>query len=397
MSESPSLDTKKSRGLVLVVDDEPAICRLFSRVLGTAGYEAVTAQGGAEATKAVANTRFDAIVSDISMPGMDGLQLLRTVRGTDFDVPVILITGDPTLDTAIRAVEYGALRYLSKPIEPAALVEVVEQACRLSRLARIKREAMALFHPDASQAADVAGLENSFESALKSLWLACQPIVCWSSRNIFAYEALLRSKEPALPHPPAVIDAATRLERLNDLGRTVRNRAADLLPSLPAPCHLFVNLHPLDLSDDHLYHPDAPLSKVASRVVLEITERARLDGIRDLKERIDALRTMGFRIAVDDLGAGYAGLSSFAQLSPEVVKVDMSLVRDVHLSETKSRLIRSLCALSEEMRVLLIAEGVETAQERDCLLSIGCDLLQGYFFARPERPFTAITPQAMIP
>src|SRR5207249_3254913 len=97
------------------------------------------------------------------------------------------------------------------------------------------------------------------------------------------------------------------------------------------------------------------------------------------------------RIAVDDLGAGYAGLSSFAQLEPEVVKLDMTLVRDAPGSLTKQRLIRSMVTLCDEMGLTVVAEGVETAAERDVLVALGCHLLQGYLLGRPGRPFPEVT------
>ena len=138
--------------------------------------------------------------------------------------------------------------------------------------------------------------------------------------------------------------------------------------------------------DDDLYSPDAALSQVASRVVLEITERAALDHVSDVRTRIASLRALGFRIAIDDLGAGYAGLSSFAQLEPEVVKIDMSLVRDIHLHATKRKLVRSLTSLCADLGLTLVTEGIECAAERDTLVDMGCELLQGYLFARPSHP-----------
>ena len=129
------------------------------------------------------------------------------------------------------------------------------------------------------------------------------------------------------------------------------------------------------------------MSAFASRVVLEITERAALDQIKDLMTRMAQLRTMGYRIAVDDLGAGYAGLTSFAQLEPEVVKVDMSLVRGVDSSPTKQKLLGSIIGLCRDLQIQIIAEGIETEPERDTLVRLGGDLCQGYLFARPGKPF----------
>jgi EAL domain-containing protein (putative c-di-GMP-specific phosphodiesterase class I) len=154
---------------------------------------------------------------------------------------------------------------------------------------------------------------------------------------------------------------------------------------------VFVNVHGHDLIDDHLYSATAPLSLIAKRVVLEITERASLDGTPDLMSRISRLRKLGFRIAIDDLGAGYSGLTSFAQLQPEIVKIDMSLVRNVDREPTKERLVRSLAELGRDMNIVVVCEGVETAEERDTLLALGCDIFQGYFFARPAKPFPTAT------
>src|SRR5262249_26743739 len=194
----------------------------------------------------------------------------------------------------------------------------------------------------------------------------------WSRRKVFGYEALVRSAEPSLPHPGALFDAAERLGQVEALGRVIREIVPAPLPRAPEDALLFVNLHTRDLNDEHLFSPDSPLAKVASRVVLEITERASLHQVDDVHARVRQLRKMGFRIAIDDIGAGYAGLTSFAMLEPEVVKLDMALVRDVHKTGTKQKLVRSLVHLCRDLNILLIAEGVENAEERDALLSLGC-------------------------
>jgi EAL domain-containing protein (putative c-di-GMP-specific phosphodiesterase class I) len=113
--------------------------------------------------------------------------------------------------------------------------------------------------------------------------------------------------------------------------------------------------------------------------------------VTDLPSKVEQLREMGFRIAIDDLGAGYAGLTSFAMLEPEFVKLDMSLVRDIHKNDTKRRLVSSMTSLCKEMGMIVVAEGVETSEERAALVDIGCDLLQGYLLARPGKAFPDFT------
>jgi len=151
-----------------------------------------------------------------------------------------------------------------------------------------------------------------------------------------------------------------------------------------------VNLHPADLADPELYLADAPLARFASRIVLEITERASLEAVPDVSARMAELRTRGYRIAVDDLGAGYAGLNYFASLRPDIVKIDMSLTRGVDVDPVRAKVVQSLVNLSHELGMLVVAEGVETVGERDTLVAMGCNYLQGYLLARPAAPFVAI-------
>ena len=360
-------------------------------MLAAAGFEVTVANSGTEAIGEVEQRSFDVILSDIQMPGTSGVELLRMVRGRDLDVPVLLMTGDPTLETAMQAVSLGAMQYLVKPTPKAELLRGVEQASRLHRMARMKREALELLGEANTLAGDRAGLEVSFDRALDSMWMAFQPIVEPVSKKVFGYEALMRTKEASLPHPGAVLEAAERLDRLTDLGRRVRQLSAEAFAEVPSDTALlFVNLHTRDLLDPMLYDANAPLTKIAHRVALEITERAALDDVKDVQSRVAMLRERGFRIVIDDLGAGYAGLSSFVALQPEIVKLDMSLIRNIHQSDVRRRLVASMTSLCTEMSMRVVAEGIEVVEERDVVGGCGCSLLQGYFFAKPGRGFPSV-------
>src|SRR6185369_7106530 len=104
---SPTL----SRGTVLLVDDDPMVARGYKRVLAAADFDVHIVTSGADAIAQVKAHDFDVIVSDIMMPGMTGLQLLRAIREHDLDLPVVLMTGAPNVDGAVRALEYGAFNY----------------------------------------------------------------------------------------------------------------------------------------------------------------------------------------------------------------------------------------------------------------------------------------------
>jgi len=370
-------------GRVLVVEDDPVLARSFAKVLTRAGYDTRVCQDSRDALALLQNESFEAIVSDITMPNLNGIDLLKAVRRTSRDLPVLLVTGDPNLQTAIEALDYGAFKYLLKPVSPDQLSRSVRRAVRVYRLASLKRTALSMLGTGVGEGSDRAGLEASLQRALESLWPAFQPIVAVCDRSLFGYEALLRSEEPSLPNPGAVLDAAERLDQLDRIGRTMRARATLPIPD-SADYRLFLNLHPRDLMDPMLLDPNSSHVKMADRIVLEVTERVSLDCIADVRRRVQALREAGFRIAVDDLGAGYAGLSSFVQLEPDLVKLDMSLTRGVDSSTTKQRLVRSMTQVCRDMGLLIVAEGVETVEERDTLAELGCDLLQGFLFGYPD-------------
>ncbi len=379
-----SLTPPRHGGTVLVAEDDEALLYMQVQFMRAEGYQVVEAANGEIASKILDSNDIDVLVSDIQMPIMDGLELLRIASERHPDVPVILATAQPSLVSAVQAVERGAFCYLSKPFSIRELARRMSQAMQLRQLARIKRKALALSGLPGGLTDDPEGLLTSFEEVLRNLGIAYQPIAKAENGALFGHEALLRSGSSALPHPGALLQAAERLERTAELGRAIRARAAaPLLDDAHAGGTLFVNLHPRDLADERLYGRDEPLSRMADRVVLEISERASLDGLGDVPSRIARLRELGFRIAVDDLGAGYAGLSSFVALEPDIVKLDMSLVRDVDREPLRREVVRSLTNLCHKMGIQVVAEGIETEAERRTVTELGCDLLQGFLLGRP--------------
>ncbi|MGE5182430.1 MAG: EAL domain-containing protein [Acidobacteriota bacterium] len=235
---------------------------------------------------------------------------------------------------------------------------------------------------------ELVELEDKLDRCLAALTMHFQPIVHASTRVRFGYEALLRSSDRSLPHPGAILDAAERLERVPALGRAVRAQVGKVFAAAPDERGVvFVNLHLLDLFDKQLVSPFSPLSKIASRVVLEITERTKLEGEDDVRYRVAELRELGFRVAIDDLGGGHARMGTFTPLDTDFVKLDMSLVRDIDKHAMKQRLVRSISELCRDQGTKIIGEGVETEAEAKVLVDLGCEYLQGYAIARPAAPF----------
>jgi EAL domain-containing protein (putative c-di-GMP-specific phosphodiesterase class I) len=376
---------------VLLVEDDPIVRVAYTKVLRTSGLDLETASDGLEALEKVRGGAYDAVVSDINMPRLSGIEFLRALRELSLDVPVVLVTGGPALETAVRAVEYGAYRYLMKPVDIEALRDTVRGAAEAGEAARKRRASRAggaVIPLPLRPGDEERALAGQLDETLERLWIGYQPIVEVrpAPPHLFGYEALVRSDGP-LGLPGDILAAAERLGRMAELGRAIRRGVATSAAASPPGLRLFVNLHARDLQDPELYDRAAPLSTVADRVVLEITERTALEEVTEIGARVGQLRDMGYRLAVDDLGAGYAGLSSFASIEPDVVKLDMSLVRGVDVSPLKQSVVRSVLRLAEELGIQVISEGIELTSELDTLAALGCRLFQGYLFGKPERGF----------
>jgi EAL domain-containing protein (putative c-di-GMP-specific phosphodiesterase class I)/CheY-like chemotaxis protein len=377
----------------LVVDDGLEVRAFAARALTRSGSRVESVTGAAAGLARVKDGHeLDVIVLHAVALDPLGLGFLKELRGLELDLPLIVVARVEGHEMPRTGLERGVYQSLGRPLDADALQDAVAYAGALHHLALLKRRALELTEPPGMIVSDGAGLDARFERALDKLWVAFQPIVRWADRGIFGYEALVRSDEPALGTPMRLLDAAERLGRVADVGRAVRRAVAERAPQVPAEAMLFVNLHPTDLADPALYDQSEPLSGSAGAVVLELSERALLPELGAVRERVERLRGLGYRIGVDDLGAGYGGISSLGQLEPDAVKLDALLVRGIDSSSRKGSIVRAMLDVCQrELGAYVICEGVETEAERDTLTSLGAELFQGYLFAKPAPLFRGVS------
>jgi diguanylate cyclase (GGDEF)-like protein len=245
--------------------------------------------------------------------------------------------------------------------------------------------------------ASAEGLEQ-VEALLRSMEertfkFAYQPIVDVEKWVPFGYEALARPMHARLPNPKVLFDTAESSGQIRALGRVLRDLCVAPLGELDESCALFVNLHPHELHDPRLLDSDNPMCKQARRVILEITESAELGDVGRTREVIGRLRAQGFRIAVDDLGAGYSGLNSLSLLEPDYVKLDIEMVRALRASDRMRRLVEHILDFAHGEGMKVVAEGIESQEEMTVVRSLGVTLMQGYYFARPAPPFVTLPPK----
>ncbi|WP_277963784.1 EAL domain-containing protein [Pseudomonas sp. RIT-To-2] len=234
-----------------------------------------------------------------------------------------------------------------------------------------------------AQCRNLEGLDFQFT-------MAFQPILDVSTGKLYAYEALVRG--------PNGESAASVLGKVNDGNRyrfdqACRVKAIELaaglgLVSIP-DCKLSINFLP-----NAVYRAETCIratleaAKASSfpldRLMFEVTEGERVEDPEHLKSIFKAYERQGFTTAIDDFGSGYSGLNLLATFQPQVLKLDMALTRSIDSDPVREAIVAGIVLVAQRLGITLLAEGVETAGERDALLGLGIRLMQGYLFARPQ-------------
>jgi EAL domain-containing protein (putative c-di-GMP-specific phosphodiesterase class I)/ActR/RegA family two-component response regulator len=372
---------------VLIIDDEPAVLRVIGLLLERNGFAVASASNARDGLSLLAEKGFDVVLSDIIMPELSGLDFLRELRQHDLDVPVILMTAGATLDSALDAIEYGASQYLLKPVEPDALITSVGRAAALGELARMKRTALAVQAGKAIPYGDRQTLEAVLTRTFATIRAEFQPVVSLKRKSVLGYEALMRCDETLFASYGALLIAAERIGWRTALSKTIYQRIAQDCSDMPEGALLFVNIHPLDAQESLLTGSGAPLEPIAPSVVLDVRESVAGEQLTALAAALPRLRGAGFRIAIDNVGTGTTGLDIVGRLAPDFAKLDRSAYAGIEKDATRQRTVRAIYAMFASLDVPLIAEGVESAAERDALLAAGADLAQGNLFGAPSKRF----------
>ncbi|MCK2149188.1 sensor domain-containing phosphodiesterase [Marinobacter alexandrii] len=220
-----------------------------------------------------------------------------------------------------------------------------------------------------------------------------QPIWSVASASIAGYEALARFKTEPYRTPDVWFGEAAEVGQREILESMAIKLALDQLSRLPEPCFLSVNASPeLILSGE----AERLINRFAAhRIILEITEHSRIVNYSELREAAHNLRQMGVRLAIDDAGAGYATFQHVLELDVDVIKLDLTLIRDIHIDEKKQALAAALVSYARRARAKVVAEGVETQEEFNMLRELNVDKIQGYLIGKPAPLSTALEGQML--
>jgi EAL domain-containing protein (putative c-di-GMP-specific phosphodiesterase class I) len=234
---------------------------------------------------------------------------------------------------------------------------------------------------DRERARKVDDLRRSLRERL--VYVDYHPIVEAESQRIIGFEALARGELRSLRSPEVMFDVAADADLIWDLSRLCRTRAVEEMATRLAPDQLlFLNVDPHDFADPAFSEMELAVDD-PRRVVMEITERTAIKDYPKFRERLRAFRERGFRLAVDDAGSGYAGLGSIANLEPDFIKLDMSLINCIDTNFIKQNLVETMVRFANEQGAKVIAEGVERAEEFETVRRLGVHLVQGFYLHRP--------------
>jgi EAL domain-containing protein (putative c-di-GMP-specific phosphodiesterase class I) len=216
-----------------------------------------------------------------------------------------------------------------------------------------------------------------------ALYIDYHPIVITDTQEIFGYEALARGKMRSMRRPEVMFEVAAQSDMIWELSRLCRNTAIlGMKDRLAKGQLLFINVDPHDFADPAFTEMDLDVPD-PSRVVLEITERTAIKDYPKFRGRLKDFRDRGYRFAVDDAGSGYAGLGSIANLEPDFIKLDISLINCIDENFIKQNLVETMVRFANDQNAKVIAEGVERAEEYETVKQLGVHLVQGFFLHPP--------------
>lgn len=222
-----------------------------------------------------------------------------------------------------------------------------------------------------------------------------QPIVhAHDVTSVYAYECLLRgvAADGSLVNPKMMFDIANSAKLTYQLDRAARLAAIRTIIEQTITSNVFINFNPTSVYDPHtcLRHTFAAIEHAhinPQQIVFEVTESEYISDLPHLLNIITHYRSEGFRVALDDLGAGYGSLGLLAELKPDIVKLDRRLISNIDKDEFQQGILQSLLSMAQRLGIETVAEGIERPEERDWLIEQGATYLQGYLFGRPqERP-----------
>jgi EAL domain-containing protein (putative c-di-GMP-specific phosphodiesterase class I)/CheY-like chemotaxis protein len=398
-STSTATHRLPARPIRVVIAEDDATMRTALGALLARDPALTVLASGADADEAIdlcARHQPDVCLVDVTMPAGGGPRATRVIRERCPSTEVLALSGHEDRETVVEMLRAGACGYLVKGNDPDEVLAAVRGAARGQRpLSPVAADNVVDELADHLAREDEALLgrretEHRLERVLSNglLGIALQPIVELDSREAVAFEALARFSAEPVRSPALWFAEAADAGRLSELELAAVRAAFGRLPALPDGTQLSVNVSPSTAASD-AFRRLLPSDASSERIIVEITEHAPIDDYEGFAPRIERLRRRGVRLAVDDAGAGFASLRHILQLSPDIIKTDMTLTRRIETDRAERALTRALISFAAEMGATIVAEGIESEAEVRTLRDLGVTYGQGFHLGRPSAAVTA--------
>ena len=376
---------------VLIADDDANVLRAVADVIAAAGGMIVvaTARDADEAIAAARRETPDVAILDVKMPAGGGPRAAAEIAEHVPGTRVVAHSAHDDRDAIASMLRAGALGYVVKGSPIGELIEVIERAARgVASLSgdvatTVVGELTERYRADEGRARDLESKESAVRAALEpgAILPFFQPIVDLETGHPIGYEALARFQlEPRQP-PDAWFAAAAEVGLLEDLEFAALRPAIARFGDLPRGSYLSLNLSPAGCFSERLLPTLLPAP--GEWTVLEVTEHAAVPDYDTLRAALATVRGRGTRLAIDDAGAGFASLRHILQLEPDIIKLDISITRDINTNRARRAMGAALVSFAREMGISILAEGIETSAELEELRRLGVRLGQGYYLGRP--------------
>jgi EAL domain-containing protein (putative c-di-GMP-specific phosphodiesterase class I)/ActR/RegA family two-component response regulator len=374
---------------VLIADDDAQVREILAALIDSEpSLELTDAVGDAEqAIMASARRPPTVAVLDVRMPG-GGEMAARGIKRVSPETRVLALTASDDRATVLGMLAAGADGYLVKGVSVDTIVAAIVAAAAgqgsLSAevTSEVIQELSERLQTHWRSEEHSRSREERVRQALEHgvLSMVFQPI-CTLAGGMVGAEALARFDcEPRQGPDRWFAEAGSAGLRL-ELELAAAGMALDALPALPDALDLAINVSPATLASTAFL---ALLEQSdGARVVVEITEHAPIDDYETLRDSLATLRALGARVAIDDAGAGFASLRHILRLAPDFIKLDRTLVNGIDADRSLQALAAGLIAFARTIDAVIIAEGIERAEEVETLVELGVELGQGYLFARP--------------
>ena len=383
---------REERLRVLIIDDDCEIRTILDEFLSRS-YDCVSLDSAEKALALLTTQQFDVIMSDIMMPRMTGLQMLPQIMKLAPDSVVIMISGQRTIEFAIEAMRAGAFDYITKPFDLSEVDAVVKRAVEHRRRVQKSRSA------ESGSNAAVTELRTAVEQ--KSFVVHYQPQVDIKTCEVVGAEALVRWQHPdrGLLFPGDFIPLAEKTGAIDSIGEAVlRMACAQTREWTSLDCDRFriaVNVSPRQLCNQSFPETVAKVlaetALAAELLEIEVTETSLIENADCAIQTLERLREMGVRIAIDDFGIGYSSLAYLKRLPIDSVKLDVSFVRHATTDPDDAALVMAIINLAHNLRLKVIAEGIEREDQLAFLRLLRCDEGQGFLFGEPAAGPTMTT------